>query len=209
MQWTASRSQADTFPMPLVRAFIALEIPPALRKVIEEKTAGLRQAADASLVRWIQPGNLHLTLKFLGDVSSATIPFITQALTAEAARFEAFELQLGRLGAFPTSKRPRVIWVGIQAPAALETLQRDVEAATVRLGYPSEDRPFSPHLTIGRVKAHLPARDLERIHAAVESHPLGTLGRAGVNAVHLIKSELHPSGSVYTKLFSAPFAGVK
>lgn len=191
--------------MPLVRAFIALEIPPSLQIAIEEKTAGLRKEADAPLVRWVRPGNLHLTLKFLGDVSSTTIPFITQMLTAEAAQCRTFELQIGTLGAFPTSKRPRVIWVGIQAPAALEALQRAVDAAADRLGYGSEERPFSPHLTIGRVKAHVPAHDLQRIHAALESHPLGVIGTAEVNAVHLIKSDLQPAGSVYTRLFSAPF----
>ena len=190
--------------MPLVRAFIALEIPPPIRSAIAECTAGLRNTVDTSLVRWVPSENLHLTLKFLGDVSSTTIPFITQMLTAEAGQCPAFELQIGTLGCFPTSKRPRVIWVGIRAPAVLEALQRGIESAADRLGYASEARPFSLHLTIGRVRSNLPAADLQRIHAALESHPLGMLGSAEIDAVHLIKSELRPAGSVYTRLFSAP-----
>jgi 2'-5' RNA ligase len=191
--------------MALIRAFIALEIPSHIQIAIDQQTTNLRKAADSSLVRWVKPANIHLTLKFLGDISSTNIPFLTQMLTAEAAQFPAFELQIGNLGSFPTSKRPRVIWIGIQAPAVLEALQRGIESAANRLGYTSEDRSYSPHLTIGRVKQHLAPTDLQRIHAALESNYVGMLGKVEVGAVHLIRSDLQPTGSVYTRLFSASF----
>jgi 2'-5' RNA ligase len=190
--------------MTLVRAFIALEIPASIQTAIQDQTASLRQAADASLVRWVNTANIHLTLKFLGDVSSASLPFLTQMLSAEAAQHRSFGLQVSRLGSFPTPKRPRVIWIGIQAPPALAELQHGIEAASRRLGYETEARTFSPHLTIGRVRQNLAPTDVQRVYTALESCRVGLLGSVDVRAVHLIRSDLRPEGSYYTRLHSAP-----
>jgi 2'-5' RNA ligase len=192
--------------MTLLRAFIALEIPVPIQEAIQQQTAGLRKAADSSVVRWVPAGNLHLTLKFLGDVSSANLQFLNQMLTREAGQHPRFSLQIGGLGAFPSSRRPRVIWIGIHAPAGLETFHHSLEAAAEKLGYPPEERPFSPHLTIGRAKQSATAMDQQRIRAAFEASHVGQLGSVDVTAVHLIKSDLQPTGPIYTRLFSAPFA---
>ncbi len=192
--------------MSLVRAFIAIDIPTPIQTAIDEQTQNLREQAGASLVRWVKPCNLHLTLKFLGEVSTANVQLLTQMLTTEVARYPSFEIELGRLGSFPTTRRPRVIWIGIQAPAVLETLQRAIESAAARLGYAAEERAFSPHLTIGRVRSNLAAAQLRLVQSALESHTVGSLGKAEVEAVHLIKSDLQPEGSVYTRLFSAALA---
>jgi 2'-5' RNA ligase len=148
--------------------------------------------------------NLHLTLKFLGDVSSANLQFLTQMLSREAGQSPGFSMQVGGLGAFPSVGRARVIWIGIRAPEALFALRRNLNSAAARLGYPPEDRPFSPHLTIGRVKQAASPTDLQRLRAALEAASIGPLGKVEVSAVHLIKSDLKPTGSVYTRLFSAP-----
>lgn len=190
--------------MALVRAFIAVEIPSPIQIAIDDQTTGLRRSADSSLVRWVKAGSIHLTLKFLGDVSTSNLPFLTQMLTAEAAQHGGFELQIGTLGCFPSARRPRVIWIGLQAPVELAVLQRGIEAGTRRLGYEAEDRDFSPHLTIGRVRQNLSPGDLLRVQRAVEACPVGRLGKAEVKAVHLIKSDLRPDGPVYTRMFSAP-----
>lgn len=192
--------------MTLLRAFIALEIPAPIREAIQQQTAALRKSADSSLVRWVPAGNLHLTLKFLGDVPSANLPFLTQMLAREAGQQARFSMQVGGLGAFPNSRRPRVIWIGIRAPEALSALARSLESATRRLGYPPEERPFSPHLTIGRVKQAASPADLQRVHVALEAIQVGPLGSADISAVHLMKSDLRPTGSVYTRLFSAPLS---
>jgi len=189
--------------MSLLRTFIALEIPSQLQDAIHQQTTGLRQSTD-SAVRWVATQNLHLTLKFLGDVSSTNIPFLTQMLTQEAAQHPGFSLQIGGLGSFPNSRRARVIWIGIQAPAELEVLQRSIESAAARLGYSAEERPFSPHLTIGRVKQNLSAVDQQKLRAALEATHVGQIGRTNITAVHLFKSDLQPTGSIYTRLFSAP-----
>ncbi len=192
--------------MSLLRAFIALEIPSPYQDAIHRQTAGLRQAADSSVVRWVPPGNLHITLKFLGDVSSSNVQFLTQMLTQEAAKHPAFSFHISGLGSFPSPRRARVIWVGIQAPAELEALQKGVESAAARLGYETEERPFSPHLTIGRVKQNITSNEQQCIRAALEAAHVGQIGKVDVNSIHLMKSELLPTGSVYTRLFSAPLA---
>src|SRR5215216_1553244 len=137
--------------MSLLRAFIAVEIPLEIRKTVCTATSKLRNEIEA-LVRWVPIENMHLTLKFLGDVSPSNVDLLSGMLRAEMDLFHCFELRLIGLGSFPSLKRPRVIYVGIQAPAVLESLQRGIESATHRLGYESEERGFSPHLTIGRVK---------------------------------------------------------
>jgi len=192
--------------MSLLRVFIAIEIPETLQEAIYQQTAPLSKAIDSTLVRWVPPANLHLTLKFLGDVSDTNLQFLNQMLKAEAGHHRPFSIQIGGLGSFPTPKRPRVIWVGVQAPAELESLWRGIEAATTRLGYQSEERSFSPHLTIGRVRQNISAADLQQLRFAMQATPLGAIGMAQVTAIHLFKSDLQPTGSVYTRLFSANLA---
>lgn len=190
--------------MGLLRAFIAVEIPESIQKAIEKETVNLRKAADTLLVRWVPTSNIHLTLKFLGDISESNLQFIKQMLMQECSQHSPFEMQIGKLGSFPTPKRPRVIWVGIDAPAELTKIQQAIEAASSRLGYTKEDRDFSPHLTIGRVRPGLSTTDIQKIRMALESNHVTMLGSAKINALHLYKSDLQTGGSVYTRLFSAP-----
>jgi len=125
-------------------------------------------------------------------------------LRAQADACPAFDIHIGGLGSFPSSKRPRVLFIGIQAPAELEALWRGIESETTRLGYESEGRGFSPHLTLGRTRQNSSVSDQQRIRKALEETRVDSLGTTRVDSVHLYKSELKPTGSVYTKLFSAP-----
>jgi RNA 2',3'-cyclic 3'-phosphodiesterase len=193
--------------MSLLRAFIAVEIPSGIRTMIDESTAELR-AEIGPLVRWVAVENMHLTLKFLGDVSASNIDMLSQILRAEADLFDCFNMQVGGLGCFPNAKRPRVLYIGIQAPPALEALQRGIEAASRRLGYESEDRGFSPHLTIGRVRQGVTPAEQQTIRHALEHTQIDSLGTARVDSLHLYKSDLKPSGSVYTRLYSAPLRNI-
>lgn len=187
----------------MLRLFIAVEIPADIQQNVYKQTAKLRRDLE-SAVRWVPVENVHLTLKFLGDVAPSNVEFLTQMLRQEAEATPCFNIQLTGLGSFPNLKRPRVMYIGIQAPAALDTLQRGIESASRRLGYESEDRAFSAHLTLGRVKQTATASDQQKIRHALESTQVDLLGSARVDSVHLFKSELKPSGSVYTRLFSAP-----
>jgi 2'-5' RNA ligase len=127
-------------------------------------------------------------------------------LASEAAQIQPFDMWVGELGSFPNPKRPRVIWIGLDAPASLEAIQRGIEAAATRLGYAAEERGSAPHLTIGRVKQNLSVSDLQKIRTALEQSKIGRIGLARVEALHLFKSELQQTGSVYSKLFSATLA---
>jgi len=146
-------------------------------------------------------------LKFLGDTSQASVEFLIQMTRAEADSCPSFDMRLSGLGSFPSPKRPRVIYIGIQASAELEVLHRGIESAGRRLGYESDandGRGFSPHLTIGRVKQNISAVGQQKIRRALEEAAIDSLGTARIDSVHLHKSELKPTGSVYTRLYSAP-----
>lgn len=190
--------------MGLLRAFLASELPASLQDAISSATSELRRHLSDGLVRWVPSHNVHLTLKFLGDVSPASLELIKQMMRAEAAQFSAFDVQVEGLGCYPSARHPRVLWVGLQAPAELVSLQRAIEAAAARLGYESEERGFSPHLTIGRVRQNASSSDLHKIRTSLDGTRIGLLGSARVDAIHLFKSELRPEGSIYTRLFSAP-----
>ena len=188
--------------MSMLRAFIAVEIPAEIQQNIHRQIAELRKGID-SLVRWVPSQNMHLTLRFLGDVSPNSLEFLRQMLRNEAANIPCFDIHLAGLGAFPNLKRPRVLYIGIQAPPALEALQRGIESASRRLGYEAEERPFSAHLTLGRVRQNLNTSEQQKIRRAFESTQVDLPGTARVDSVHLYKSELNPGGSVYTRLYSA------
>jgi RNA 2',3'-cyclic 3'-phosphodiesterase len=192
--------------MPL-REFIAIDLPLDLRQAISSQTGSLQHGQDRLAVRWIPVGNLHLTLRFLGDVSEASQDLLEQTLLREAAVHAPFDLALQGLGAFPNPRRARIIWIGVEAPAGLINLQHGIESAVNRLGYPLEERPFSPHLTIGRVRQNVTPAELEQIHAGLDSTRVNFPGKFTVGAVHLYKSDLRPEGAVYSRLLTAELGG--
>ena len=192
--------------MNLLRCFLAVEVPPTIQDAIETATQSSRAKLGTPLMRWVSPRNVHLTLKFLGDTAPSSVDQIAAALMAEVRQYKPFVVQVGGFGAFPSNRKPRVIWVGISAPPILASLQHELDVATARLGYGSEERGFSPHLTIGRVRQNLAAADTQRIRDELEHTVVGELGWFSVDAVHLFRSELQSSGSVYNKLFTAPLA---
>lgn len=186
-----------------IRAFIALDLPPSIQQTLEKQTAPLRQSLGEDFVRWVSPHNMHLTLKFLGQVSALHLDFLKQTLTRAADSHPGFDLQIGGLGSFPNSKRIRVLWVGVHAPAALASLQQAIESATAQLGYDKEERPFSPHLTLGRIRQGINTNSIQKIRETLEKIQLGRIGTARVDSIHLYRSD-RAGGTLYTKLFSAP-----
>ncbi len=189
--------------MSMLRAFIAIELPVELQKAISRSIGQLQKTSGKSGVRWVSVENIHLTLKFLGEVSPSNVDLIQHMLSTEASLHPRFQISVGQLGAFPNPRRPRVIWLGVDAPPELATLQRGIENATAKLGYPPDDRFFSPHLTLGRVRENASSTELTALCAALESMKTSSLGIAQVEGIHLFKSDLLPSGAVYTRLFSA------
>jgi 2'-5' RNA ligase len=191
--------------MSVIRAFIAVDLPPEVQECLRQISTQLTEQMGDVPVRWVAPENIHLTLKFLGDVSTNNIQVLTELLEAETASQKPMVISVGGVGAFPKVRSPRVIWVGVEAPQELVALQRSIDSQTARIGYARDRRPFSPHLTLGRVSRNATPQDVRKIGDALASQKVGFLGVARIRAVHLYRSDLKPSGAVYTKLFSALF----
>lgn len=189
--------------MSVFRCFLAVELPMSLQDTVEAAMMELRDRIGADLVRWVPGRNIHLTLKFLGDTAASSLELIQASIEMAATQFEPFEVAVGGFGTFPSNRKPRVLWVGLAAPQVLASLHREVDLATRRLGYTSEERPFAPHLTVGRIRQNIPGSDVARLRGELERTKLGEIGRWRVDAIHLFRSELLPTGSQYTKLFSA------
>jgi 2'-5' RNA ligase len=193
--------------MSVIRTFIALDISQPIRDRLGELAAGLQSHLPPGVVRWVSPPNIHLTLIFLGEISQTNLAHLTRELQAECAHYSPMALSVGELGAFPSSNRPRVIWVGIQAPPALLSLQSGLQQRLERLGYQNEDREFAPHLTLGRVNKTASPANTHAVSLALHAEKVGFLGTFQADAVNLMRSDLHPGGPVYTMMERALFAG--
>ena len=200
----------------VIRTFVAVELSHSVRHEIVRVQEQLKESIQAELKRvgsearlqWVLPESIHLTLKFLGDVDERRIEPLCRALTETVDRLHPFSLQARGLGVFPNLRMPRVLWVGLSdshpqgGGACLTHLAEEVDRALHRLGFPSESRPFSPHLTLARIKE----RSREMGHALLDSGLLRSsmpLGTIDVSAVALLKSDLKPSGALYTALCRA------
>ncbi len=189
--------------MNAIRSFIAIELPVSIQNQLD-KIIGQLKGPMTSAVRWVPAQNIHLTLKFLGDVSPGNMDMLMNILRAEVSRQKTFSITVGELGAFPTPHRPRVLWIGISAPSQLITLARLVEGETRKLGYAAEDRPFSPHLTLGRVSQNASPLQVRQVADALAGIKVGSLGNADVREVVLFKSVLTPKGAEYSALLKVP-----
>jgi RNA 2',3'-cyclic 3'-phosphodiesterase len=192
--------------MTAIRAFIAIDLPPTLREKLDAVIDKL-QTVSSGAVRWVPAKNIHLTLKFLGDISPANLQVLSKILAVETQDCPPFEMGVGGVGAFPNDRRPRVVWVGVKAPPVLENLQRNIESETRRLGYTPEERPFSPHLTIGRVTHNAKPQDIRQLSETLVNLDTGNLGHIRVDKIFLFRSDLYPSGAVYRPLFSCSLTG--
>ena len=190
--------------MVVIRAFIAIRLSSEIQHSLDEVISKLKERLPEVPVRWVPGENIHLTIKFLGDVSVSNLEMLQKILQTEASQHSPFEISVGNLGAFPSISRPRVIWVGVEAPPELHALQRGIETETARLGYAREKRSYSPHLTLGRVSRNADADHTHQIRNVLKNCTIGFLGAAHVQEVHLYRSELLPGGAVYTCMFSTP-----
>ncbi len=194
--------------METIRTFIAIVLPEAVIRQLGQVQRQLERQAPPKSVRWVKPEGIHLTLKFLGDTPVGKLDAIRAALTAVASQTSPCAFTVGGLGCFPSARRPRVIWVGVQPTGEeLASLQRAVERAVKPLGFPPEGRDFTPHLTLGRVRDRIPPTDLARLGALVSSTDIGTLGEVRARSFALIQSVLKPSGAEYTPLAEFPMPG--
>ncbi|MCD6291604.1 MAG: RNA 2',3'-cyclic phosphodiesterase [Anaerolineae bacterium] len=188
----------------LLRTFIAIELDETARIALGAVQDELKRRVPKGTVRWVNPASIHLTLKFLGDTPRARLPEIEEALQEACSAFTALDMAIEGRGCFPNFRRPNVIWIAVRDPGnALAQLQEAVEAHIAPLGWPKEARPFRPHLTLGRVDRRASSRDRAAIGAIVEALEVEQIATVHVTSVSLMRSDLRPTGAVYTRLFSA------
>ena len=188
-------------PPELLRLFIAIELPDAAREALSTLQKRLQAADTARVIRWSSIDGIHLTLKFLGDVPPDRVPEITAGLTAATAGHTPFDLTVAGVGCFPTLRKPRVVWAGSGGnSAALHALRDAVEQHIAPLGYPTDERPFSPHFTLGRARQEAASSALATFGAQIGKLEVGTLYSWRVDDLSLMRSDLKPSGAVYTQV---------
>lgn len=183
-----------------MRLFVALQIPEEVREAIAALIRELKPLDDSW--KWTRPENLHVTLKFLGEIQEVRLKQFTETLRAVRADLPIAMMFRG-LGFFPDEKRPRVLWAGIEAPASLPALAESLEEAFVRMGLPREEKAFTPHLTLARSKTGKPSPKLREAFSKCAERDFGA-GKA--SAFHLIESRLKSTGAEYTTLQSFPGA---
>lgn len=178
------------------RLFIAIELPAEIRHRISEHTTRLRESCPDVRASWTRAENLHLTLKFLGDVAVNRVDTLSQALMQAAAYTTEFDLVIAGCGVFPPRGKPNVLWIGISpetGPACLR-LYQSIEDECAKVGFKRDERKFHPHLTIARLRHPAGARDLANLHQGSQFEPVALK----VTSACLIRSELSSSGSRYT-----------
>ncbi|MBD3287368.1 RNA 2',3'-cyclic phosphodiesterase [candidate division KSB1 bacterium] len=178
-----------------IRAFIAIEIP---GKILDKITGIQNEMKQApAQISWVKPGNIHLTLKFLGNIDESKIEEIVSAIERASAEILPFDIFIKRLGVFPNFKRPRVIWVGTEQNEILARLAKNIDMNMSQLGFAREKRGFKAHLTLGRVKG---VRGLTECLEILDINKEFNGGSFIAKEVLLIKSDLKPTGAVYTPL---------
>ena len=185
-----------------MRLFVAVNLPDDVRQSMWNSAASLR--GQSFPVKWVGPDSLHITLKFLGEVTEQRVNELSEGIDRATVGTAAFELPISGFGAFPNPRRARIIWIGCQLVVALQRVQRNLEGELDGAGFRRESRSFHPHFTLGRVRRDTKhaalgglADQLQRLH--FESQPV-------VESVDLMQSELSPSGARYTRLHAARLA---
>jgi 2'-5' RNA ligase len=197
-----------------IRSFIAIELEEEHHRALRELQARFKRELDtaknaesstAHAVRWVAPENIHLTLKFLGDVDAAAMPALQRAVADACVGIAPIALTLRGAGAFPDTRRPNVLWIGVEGQVERATqLAQKIDDACAALGFAREERPFSPHLTLGRVRRDVKPNDRSLVGGVIVNAVVGEVGQLHVERVSVMKSELQPAGSVYTRLTAIP-----
>ena len=181
-----------------LRTFIAVSLSSSILAGIEKLVRALR--TDFGDVRWVEPSNLHVTLKFLGDVPLNDLPQLIRAVTQCASRIDSFDLTFQGIGAFPNKDSPKTIWIGCrEGSEELIRLADGIDASLFSIGYPKEARRFSPHLTIGRAKK--PEQDLMSVFDMQKDRLFGS---CSIGEIQIFSSELTRRGPIYDELAVIP-----
>jgi len=188
----------------MARCFIAVELPEEVKVELRAIQEQIKKACTA-LFRWVNPDGIHLTLKFLGEVPEETIAELKRAIEEAVGGVPPFELELDGLGVFPGLRSPRVLWVGLGGNVeALKILQQNIDVSFELLGFGQENREFTAHLTLARVRDDVTAMQRQSVGTFVlDAKPVANL-RFAIRNISLMRSHLMPTGAVYARLASVP-----
>jgi len=187
-----------------IRSFLALDPPEEVLGEIASIQNRLRKFIQGD-IRWVRPEGIHSTLKFFGDISGDDVANIAATVEKAAEKEMPFSLAIGGVGVFPDPHRPRVLWLGMNGDVErLRVFQKGIEQALLQIGFPREQRPYRPHLTLGRIRS---LKGLIGLARALEKGEEYTAGRFIASGLSLIQSELTPRGAIYTRLKWCPFSG--
>ena len=178
-----------------MRCFIAIDIPGAIRATFNDIIRKI--GADSRGVKWVQAQNIHLTLKFMGDISDDLVPMIKKRLLLLGSTHRPFTVDIRSAGVFPNFRNPNVLWIGIEASERLKSLFMEIDAALSEIGFKREGRAFSPHLTIGRVKDR---RAIDPVVKELATYKDTFFGTIEVREILLMESVLKPSGAEYSEV---------
>jgi 2'-5' RNA ligase len=188
--------------MEQIRSFIAVELPDELKLALTRLQTQLKTGSQAP-VKWVDPYNIHLTLKFLGDISTDMVGKITVVIEEAAGGIPPFRLEVKGLGVFPSFKRVQVVWVGVTGEVEqLSRLQRRIDSGLASLGFAPESRPFTPHLTLARVRDRATPQERQNLGQLIDSTSFQTAGHFNVDSVQLMRSQLTREGAVYSRIGS-------
>jgi len=191
--------------MTSIRAFVAIELDDAITAALRTAQNELKRSTVSHIGKWVTPQSIHLTLKFLGDIAESQVRPIGQALQRACAGTPPFAISLTEMGCFPNLQRPRVIWVGVGGDLeALTQLQRAVESEINPLGFEPERRGFTPHLTLARIRDKAHSSERQKLGQLLTKVRVDTSVGQTVEQLSLMRSELRPSGAVYTCLVAVP-----
>ncbi len=182
-----------------IRSFLAFELPPVIKQEVtrisgEVKKSGLEAG-------WVKPGNIHLTIVFLGDINEKDVPAVISCLDSAVVNYKPFDISLGGMGLFPDIRKPRVLWFGLNGEIErLASLRDDLQKPLESFGIKQEKRSFKPHLTLGRFRR--PVRERNLLKRIVDDYSNISAFGGTLDELVLFKSELKPGGSIYTKIHS-------
>ena len=183
-----------------IRSFIAIELSEEVREGLTRLRKELERD-EHKFVKWVDPGGIHLTLKFLGNIPSKRVTEITEAIKEAAQGISPFNLEISGLGAFPSIRQARVLWVGIGGEVdKLSRLQKNIDSALAALGFAKEERPFVPHLTLARIREGASPPERRSFGELVGSTTFEDKYHVEVEAIRLMRSQLTPAGAIYTCL---------
>jgi len=187
-----------------IRSFIAIELPGELRRTLSKLQTQLKSGEQRS-VKWVDPNSIHLTLKFLGNITFKQIEDVTRAMEQAAAGISPFNLEVKELGVFPGPKRVRVVWVGLTSDLdQLKRLQQKIESTVSPLGFPSKAREFTPHLTLARVRDDATPQEREALGQLITSTKAAIDYSFTVDSLNLMRSILSREGAIYSRIAAIP-----